>query len=280
MVDVSKWPEYKKNFDGNCVLAGAGGTGKTYTIMKDRGFINIRYITPMHTLGVEIRNKYGINYDTMHKFIGKGCISRREESHSVPSVILIDELTMHDESDIKKAIEMYPECLIFVAGDIDKKQWYQCRNGTDGQMNDLWMPQDWRYVFFETDFRSLDNDLRKFKLDVREKMRVVFSNGGIADAEKINNWVKSNYETINMEDAILQFKQGDIWISGTHATNKKLLERGIISGYIKDKKIAESGEARGSFTIHSFQGLTIEDKTVYISMDNFEYAMFIQRFRE
>lgn len=276
-VDVSKWPEYKKDFDGRCVLAGAGGTGKTHTIMTDRGFINMRYIVPMHTLGVEIRDKYSVNYDTMHKFIGKGCVSRREETHNVPSVILIDELTMHDGSDITKAIEMYPECLIFVAGDIDKKQWFQCRNGTEGQMNELWMPQDWRYVFFEKDFRSLDNELRQFKLDVREQMRLAFTDGGLGDAKKIKEWVVSNYSTVKLEHAVEDFKSGNIWIAGTHATNKKLLEKGVLSGYIKNKQIiytAEGADKRGSFTTHSFQGLTISDKKVFISMDNFEYAMF------
>ena len=276
-VDVSNWPEYKKDFDGRCVLAGAGGTGKTHTIMTDRGFINMRYIVPMHTLGVEVRNKYSVNYDTMHKFIGKGCVSRREETHNVPSVVLIDELTMHDGNDISKAIEMYPECLIFVAGDINKKQWFQCRNGTDGQMNELWMPQDWRYGFFETDYRSLDSELKNFKLEIRNKMREVFTDGGLRDAEKIKEWVISNYKTISMDNAISQFQEGDIWIAGTHATNKKLLEKGVLSGYIKNKQIVytpEGADKRGSFTTHSFQGLTISDKKVFISMDNFEYAMF------
>lgn len=276
-VDVSKWPEYKKDFDGRCVLAGAGGTGKTHTILTDKGFINPHYIVPMHTLGVEIKNKYSVNYDTMHKFIGKGCVSRRDESTLVPSIILIDELTMHNGDDISKAIDMYPESLIFVAGDIDKKQWFQCRNGNDGQMNELWMPQDWRYVFFENDFRSLDNELRQFKLDVREQMRLVFTDGGIDDAQRIRQWVVSNYPTIKLEEAIANFKEGDIWIAGTHATNKNLLEKGILSGYIKNKQIVytpEGADKRGSFTIHSFQGLTISDKKVFISMDNFEYAMF------
>lgn len=276
-VDVSKWPEYKKEFDGNCVLAGAGGTGKTHTILTDKGFIHPKYVVPMHSLGKEIKTKYGVSYDTMHKFIGNGCISSRVEFGIVPSVVLIDELTMHDGGDIEKAIKMYPESLIFVAGDIDKKQWYQCRNGDKGEFNELWQPDDWRYVFFEKDYRSLDNELRKFKLDVRDKMREVFTNGKNGDAEKIKKWVIANYKTVSMNDAINDFCEGDVWIAGTHNTNKKLLENGVVSGYIKNKQITfipDGAEKRGSFTIHSFQGLTISDKRVFISIDNFEYAMF------
>ena len=32
-------------------------------------------------------------------------------------------------------------------------------------------------------------------------------------------------------------------------------------------------ETRGSFTVHSFQGLTIADKKVFIALDFFEYSM-------
>lgn len=275
VVDCSKWPEYKKEFDGRCILAGAGGTGKTHTILTDKGFVNPTYVVPMHSLGQEVRAKYNVYYDTMHKFIGKDCLSRREEMKSVPSVVLIDELTMHDGNDIDKAIEMYPESLIFIAGDIDSKQWYQCRNGINGEFTNLWNG-NWRYVFFEKDYRSLDNELRKFKLDVRQKMREVFTDGKSGDSRLINKWVEQNYKTISISEAMSKFESGDIWIAGTHATNKTLLENGIVSGYIKNKQITfeRDGEARGAFTIHSFQGLTISDKRVFISLDNFEYAMF------
>ena len=277
-VNTSKWPEYKKDFDGNCVLSGAGGTGKTHTILTDRGFVNPRYIVPMHSLGQQIMDKYKVGYNTMHKFIGKGCISNRVQYGLVPNVILIDELTMHDGNDIETAIKMYPESLVFVAGDIDKKQWYQCRNGENGVFNNLWQPQDWRYVNFEKDRRSLDDDLRKFKLEVREKMREIFTNGEIKNAKQIAEWASKRCNTITFDDAVKKFTKGDIWIAGTHNTNKKLLENGVVSGYIKNKQItfdAEGAEKRGSFTTHSFQGLTIENKRVFISIDDsFEYAMF------
>ena len=52
---------------------------------------------------------------------------------------------------------------------------------------------------------------------------------------------------------------------------------GVVSGYINsDKEIVAQGEGeqRGSFTIHSFQGLTIETGKVFICIsDIFEYAM-------
>ena len=282
-VNVEKFPKYKPEFDGNCVLAGAGGTGKTHTILTDKGFVNPWYITPMHMLGIEIQKKYSVRYETIHKFAGIGfgdkkCQSTREEFHIVPPVILIDELTMHDGEFIDKVIQLYPESLIFVAGDIDEKQWYQCRNGTDGTMLPLWNSTGWRFVFFEKDYRSLDSELRQFKLDVRQKMREVFTTGQMYDTHRIKQWVIENYPVESFDSAVSSFREGDIWIAGSHSTNKKLLERGVVSG-----KIEKTGEVRGSFTIHSFQGLTIQDKKVFVSLDLFEYAMFytaISRVRE
>lgn len=268
-VNVEKFPKYKPELDGNCVLAGAGGTGKTHTILTDKGFVNPWYITPMHMLGQEIQKKYSVRYETMHKFAGIGCRSTREDYHLVPPVILIDELTMHDGQFIDKVIQLYPESLIFVAGDIDEKQWYQCRNGSDGTMLPLWNSTGWRFVFFEKDYRSLDSELRQFKLDVREKMREVFTTGQMHDTQRIKQWVLENYPVESFDSAVESFREGDIWIAGSHGTNKKLLERGVVSG-----KIEKTGEVRGSFTIHSFQGLTIQDRKVFVSLDLFEYAMF------
>ena len=58
-----------------------------------------------------------------------------------------------------------------------------------------------------------------------------------------------------------------------------LLNLNVVSGGLtKDKEIVRSDmdgiESRGSFTIHSFQGLTINEGKVFISLnDCFEYAM-------
>ena len=85
--------------------------------------------------------------------------------------------------------------------------------------------------------------------------------------------------TISFDDAVKQFSVGDAWIAGTHAINVKLLENGVVSGWYKkggniSYEEKENFEKRGSFTTHSFQGQTIEDKKVFISINScFEYSM-------
>lgn len=138
-----------------------------------------------------------------------------------------------------------------------------------------------RYAYFHIDRRSRDNELKQMKLFVRNCMDEVFTDGGMDDAYEITQMVKQKYETISFDYAMKQFKEGDIFIAGTHKTNDLLLENNIVSGYLsKDKElifdtndVRPMSVKRGSFTTHSFQGFTIKDKKVFIVLDLFEYAM-------
>lgn len=267
------WATYNKELDGNCVLIGSGGTGKSYSILKNKSIINPLYVVPSHLLGRKCRAEYGCDYTTIHKLIGEECLPFKD-THREPGVIFIDELTMIESDWIDKAIKMYPNSLIYVAGDIDKKQWFQCRNGYEGNFSKVWIP-NWRMVNYENDMRAKDEQLKAFKVDIRNAMKHYFTDGGKTDASRINMYVKKNYPTVEMSDAMKMFQPGDVWIAGTHKTNDKLLQNGIVSGYIKNKEMNETdGVQRGSFTTHSFQGLTIDSKKLFVSLDFFEYAMF------
>jgi hypothetical protein len=277
-INTDNWALYNEKLDGNCVLIGAGGTGKSYSVLTDKGIINPLYIVPSHVLGRKCREKYGCKYNTIHKLIGVDCIPYRE-SNRVPGVIFIDELTMIEGDWIEQAIKMYPESLIYVAGDIDEKQWFQCRNGYTDNFSKIWIPKDWRFVNYNIDMRAKDEELKNFKITIRRVMKEIFTDGNQLDASKINRYVKQTYPTVEMCDAMKMFQPGDKWIAGTHKTNEKLLENGIVSGFInKQKEIVNEDEPgavkRGSFTTHSFQGLTIENERLFVSLDFFEYAMF------
>lgn len=272
-IDCSTWPMYDARFDGSCVLAGAGGTGKSYSVLTDKGIINPLYVVPSHVLGRSVRTNYKCNYTTIHKLIGEECRPFKE-SHYEPGVVFLDELTMIEADWVKRMIVMYPNTLFFIAGDIDEKQWFQCRNGAPGKFSSIWIDPTWRFVHYTTDMRSQDEELRTFKTDIRSEMRRVFSDGGDIDSKRMSHYVHD--KAIDFFDAVQMFAPGDVWIAGTHDTNKKLLAMGVVSGFINaDKEIVYSGEGekRGSFTTHSFQGLTIKDKRVFISLDFFEYAM-------
>jgi hypothetical protein len=285
-VSTQEWPVYNPDLIGSCVLAGAGGTGKSESILANRSLLNVLYVAPTNLLARKAGGKYKVSATTSHRLLGatEGAFKCQpwKDDHREPANILFDELTMNDEKVILKALEMYPNSVFYIAGDIDEKQWYQCRNGYPGNFSKVWIPQDWRYVRYTTDYRSLCPELAQMKLDIRAEMKRVFSDwnrGADSDAKKVAKFIREHYTTVKFDDAVKMFLPGDYWIAGTHKTNDNLLKAGVVSGYINSEneivqEFEEKAKKRGSFTTHSFQGWTIEHERVFVSIDDaFEYAM-------
>jgi hypothetical protein len=178
---------------------------------------------------------------------------------------------------IDKLIKLYPTALIMLAGDVEGNMWFQTRNGTDGKFSPIWTPGDkYKTVHYSTDFRAKDQQLKDLKTALRDEMKRVFYDGGRGDAMIVKKWLFDNYKTVSGEEALAMHKPGDIWIAGTHETNKKLLARGVVSGFKNTNgsiDFEKGNEKRGSFTIHSFQGLTFSSGKIFICPDVFEYAM-------
>jgi hypothetical protein len=263
----------------NCMLCGAGGSGKTDSVLRllGKAYRDVLYVVPQHLLGAEKREEYGVRYTTIHTLIGVDCRAWKE-TRGEPAVLVIDEGTMIDKDWIERAIRMYKNSLIYVCGDFvslgDRVVSFQCRSGKPGLFNKVFsgLPM----VMFETDYRSQDCQIREFKKMMRAKMRSLYTDGEAIDAMALAGWLKGKVEVVPFGVTM----GPGIWIAGTHATNKKLLDKGVISGYItrNREKIYEMREdvveTRGSFTTHSFQGSTIKDKKVYICIgDSFELAM-------
>jgi hypothetical protein len=106
-------------------------------------------------------------------------------------------------------------------------------------------------------------------------MTRIFTDGNLEDTLRIKQYILKNVPCITMVDAMKQHTENDIWITGTHK-RRNILKENKITCKFNDK--VENG-----FTIHSFQGLTISDRKVFITMDMFEYAMYytaISRVRE
>lgn len=270
------WSE--KWISGNTLLTGQGGAGKTYKVMTDEGFNRILFVTPQHTLGMDVSKKYTVPYTTINRLIGEGCESYLT-THSYPAVIFIDEITQISADWIDRVLKMYKDSLILFAGDLDINQWFQCRNGRPGQFSIVWKPLGINIVEVAGDRRSRDDTLRKLKLDVRDEMKRIFINGDCHEDKRMKQWALKNLPTTSFATAVSKFESGDVWIAGTHATSKLLLENGVCSGWYKQGgnvafEETEDYEKRGSFTIHSFQGRTLETGKIFISInDMFEYAM-------
>lgn len=270
------WSE--KWIDGNTLLSGQGGAGKTYKVLTDTGFNRILFVTPQHVLGADVSKKYNVPYTTIHKLIGEEC-EPWIVGHSYPSVVLIDEVTQIPDTWIDKVFTMYKDSLILLAGDLNNKQWFQCRNGKPGEFSKIWKPTGVDCLLIEGDRRSRDDELRDLKLKVRAEMERVFYDGDTSEVNRMKMWAYKNLNQTSFDDAVAMFSDGDVWIAGTNATSDKLLEKGVCSGWYKKGGFISFEEKedymkRGSFTIHSFQGRTLETGKIFISLnDMFEYSM-------
>jgi len=263
----------------NTLLTGQGGAGKTYSILTDKCYHSTLFVSPQHVLGMDIKKQYQTNYTTINKLIGADCRPFKDESY-YPPTLLIDEITQIPADWIERVLKLYPESLILLAGDINSKgQWFQCRSGDGREFSPMWKPHDVDVVCIEGDRRSRDSELKDLKLQIRSVMESIFENGDSGEEVLMRSWAKDNLKILEFSEAVSMFKNGDTWIAGTHKTSHKLLDAGIVSGYYKKGGYIsdipmEGYEKRGSFTIHSYQGKTITDGKIFISIgDCFEYAM-------
>lgn len=275
--DKCKFPEMI--IQGNTVMTGQGGSGKTYKIMTDKGFNKILFVSPLHVLGADVKEKYDVPYTTVHKLIGEDCQPYILD-HPYPPVLFIDEITQIEASWITKIFSMYKDSLIILAGDINEKgQWFQCRNGHPGNYSSIWKPENVEIYNVPGDRRSRDEELKQLKLDIRAVMEKYFLNGDSNEYIIIQRWARKHLNICKFDDAVQMFTPGDCWIAGTHKTNDKLLEKGIVSGWYRKGgcvkyEETEGYDKRGSFTIHAFQGRTVESGKIFISInDLFEYSM-------
>lgn len=293
------FPIYNPSFDppvgvNHIVLTGAGGTGKSYSVYKNSNLINSLYVVASKALGEDKREEFGCNFATIHRMLGdiSGSVcAPYTDKYPVPAVGMADEITQYDKAWIDTLLLRYPKTFWLIAGDVDYDRWYQCRGGCDKKMYDIWLPSRTDFVVpYLTDHRSKDDELRILKERSRERMKLLFTDGGEKDAYQMALWLIRNYKKhcVTIEKALKIFKKGDIVLAGKHSTNKMLIKNDIVSGaqnkntrrLYYDSDIPESIQPkdldiRGSFTVHSFQGLTIEDKRVFICLDFFEYSMLV-----
>jgi hypothetical protein len=120
----------------------------------------------------------------------------------------------------------------------------------------IWsIPESMPVVEFTTDYRAQDDALKTMKLEMREEMRRVYTDGGLSDTYKMCRYIRKNFAVIPLDQAVAEANADAIFMWSTHRVEKLIPETFVSKG------------------VHMFQGQTIEDKHLYICMDFFEYAM-------
>lgn len=206
--------------------------------------------------------------------------------------IVIDELTLIDEKSINTIIKEYPNCFIFIVGDVDKDGYfYQCN-----LQNKVYKPKNnHQYIKYSKSYRfntELDEKLNK----LREFMKC---NKNIL---KLNKFVKNEFSNCIIKKENVEYNNNDIGISalndynnGNNMTNY-FVDKGTKPKYfikktdkkrnhlcgreILEKPSHKNFEMKLFKTIHSFQGLDLDDdnKIIISITKNFDYNLFYTAF--
>jgi hypothetical protein len=268
----------------NFFLSGQGGGGKTYKILNDVGFRNKYYCTISWKLVSETVNKYNCFGGTLNQLLGFDTFGKKipsiKDKFGAPPVIILDEMSMISEQRIMEAMAMYPKSKFIFLGDYHNKKYYQSSVSDDK----LYTPE--HYYMVTTDYRSLDEETKQFKLKIRQlidenkkKELFEFVNKTLPHM-KVEDLVKhydmdfiltGSHERVRFFTELLQNETKNHYLVEKHSFNdvlakKRNPESAYLHGEIIDFPIEGRTKLTHAFTLHSFQGSTIETKKCFIDI--------------
>lgn len=139
---------------------GAGGTGKTYSILTDNGYIKPLYIAPSWKLARRMRKDFKCDVSVLARVI-----QNTEEMYFFKSnfnVIIFDEVSQYTKNDRDAILKNFDKHKIYFIGDIG----YQLPPATDPVMtiHSKWHTKEFNKVYrFQCDkLTSLCEKLREF----------------------------------------------------------------------------------------------------------------------
>jgi hypothetical protein len=236
--------------DSVSFLSGAGGSGKSHTILNDPGFRRVLFAAPMWSLVAHMHAKYGhLGRDgtTIHRLAGEWidvevdedgterevmtkCRSYIEEFRRYPPVLFVDECSMADKDMLQRIYDAFHgRTQLIFGGDIDVAGlaadsppiWYQCRN-----RNAIFDPRAFgcRIHTFGEDWRAT-GQLVERKRALRAAMRGIFlasdaedPGNDALDAAAVTDSVRDLFadRIVTAADAAAAYVPGDTVLVGTH----------------------------------------------------------------
>ena len=229
--------------DPLCFLEGAGGSGKSHSVLADAGFRDVLFAAPTWSLVCFMMRKYRVAGTTVHRLAGSWrdvddegnvvmsrCRPYHEEHRRYPAVVFVDEATMVDKEMLEKIVEIYKgRSRIILAGDIkvtgipatSPPVWFQCRNRTR-----VYDPRasECAVVTYETDYRA-SGELVEKKRQLREAMLEVFLSSTAEDpgddsidAYVLHERARTLFASQLCTAATCQaeYVKGDTILAGTH----------------------------------------------------------------
>lgn len=279
-------------------ISGPGGSGKTHLVLGDKGNRNILYATRAWDLVVDKQREFSCFGSSINKLLGSGIAGEKIQSYKdeygSPGVIVVDEMSMITTIDVEKIQEIYPYSLLILLGDysIRHKMYYQSRI-SDGEQ---YKPDPSIILTLVEDYRSIDEPTKEFKKKVRNIMETT-----AFIPHKVKSFLVETLPNITRSTLKEKYDM-DYVLTGSHAQRHILTEllkstddtknhhyvykhtpldvyekrknpdNVLLHGEISKVPIENKTEIRHAFTVHSFQGRTIENKMCYIDIHNLHNA--------
>ena len=276
---------YVPDTRGNLFISGMGGSGKTEIILKDKGYCNKLFVSTSWELIVDKMTDYKVKGVSVNQLLGYDIYNKKvpsyKDKHGSPNTIVHDEYSMSNLETLEKTIALYPYSTIICLGDYDGMYYQSSIINAD---KPLYHPT--KYTILENDYRSLNQETKKFKADIR----TIMSNGG--------SLLQYIYENVPCIDDIVKTYDKDFVLTYSHeriAYFTKLLQqegkdhhkvmnhtyidvlkkcnggKALLHGEILDEAVHNRTEITHGFTVHSFQGKTIPiHKKAFIDITSFK----------
>lgn len=259
-------------FMGDCFISGAGGSGKTHTVMSDVGFRGKYFVSTSWELVSDKMAEYGSHGGSVNQLLGFDIYGKKIQSYrdkfGQPGVIVYDEMSMSNTELVEKIKAMYPYSQCVLMGDYTKGKYYQSSVLMEGKQ--LYHPISYHTI--DADYRSIDEETRSFKKIVREMMDrdeslIGYLYSMIPSVKDIKNEYSLDYVMTGTHARIKYFtemlKSDKNWYKVVNHKFDDVMKKcaGMrdvyLHGEVLDFSIAGRTEIAHAFTVHSFQGKTI-----------------------
>lgn len=276
-------------------LGGAGGCGKTYSILNNDNIIDFKrlvFSSFCWNLIQSVSGKYkNIIPASTPKITGEMNDIEVDTITRIYNFILADEATLTDAQQYIKMINDKKHCFIFICGDIEDDGFaFQCR-----AQNKVIKPSsiNCQYVKYTKTYRFSD-ELNEKIMKIRKIMKNLHNNKMLSDITRTRilfDYIKNmfNDKFYNKEDII--YKDNYIGISclndngekSRHHTEYFINKDKVKPRYYIKNTVLKAGQLAGRQveeptkntystlfkTIHSFQGLELNhDQKIIILIDN------------
>lgn len=272
-------PEYITN--KNQYLLGAGGTGKTHSILTKYKHLKILYLSKCYALGYDKSKEYNVNYSVFDVFKSKPTETYIKFflNQPPPNIIFLDEFSMTSDNFIPIITHYFPYSKLIIANDINTKgRPYQLSL----EKNIYKIPKDYHITEFTTNYRIKCDKLKLLALKVRNlidlglpALKLIEENiQRITKDELINLYnYKTDYILTSLKKGYDEHTNYVEQYSKLFNSPKFLITQNkhpYFNGQITlDPDLKIQKEQRDAFTAHAIQGQTIKNPSkIFIDTRN------------